>query len=310
MKHFLLLIFSSFSIHSIAQTGVDYLDWIHIDFEDPDFYEYILINPDDSLNIWNIGNTAKFNSDTLGLFTDTNLTYANNVHSWFQIQLNNHIQGGPTTIEMNYELSTQNGDGLYIEVSYDNGNSFENVIYDTIPGQWQGSYNPYFSFNLYNESDTLFNAEPGFSGETIQNLWLQWQDLCLGQGRNFTDADTAIVRFNFISDSIPSNHTGIIISNLEIIIPVCSSINELESNQFELIQNPTHDFIEMRSLETTFSNYSYEIYNLTGRLIESNSGLYESVFRIDMKSHANGSYFLLILDEDNGIVSRHKVIKN
>jgi len=312
MRHFLLLIAGALPFAFFAQVGVEGISYenIFLNFEDESLFDYVLINPDDSLNSWNIGWTDKFSGDSISaIFTDTAETYANNLHSWFQVRLNDHIIGGPTYVQFELSGSTETGDGMYIEVSYDNGENFENIIFDTIPGEWVGSYTPYDSY-LYSEEDTLFNGEPGFSGEIDEFVYLQWQGFCVNQPRNFFNADSMLVRFNFVSDSVASSHPGFAIDNFQMEVALCFNIDEVTSNQFELIQNPVHNSIEIRSLESGISNYSYELYSLQGKLIQSASGIYQKTLRINSQNLSQGNYILMIRDEDKALISRHKIVKN
>ncbi|MEM7163598.1 MAG: hypothetical protein AAF487_14295 [Bacteroidota bacterium] len=309
MKNILFAFFLfTFSILA-GQSALEPYEGIWLDFEDDQLYEYLLINPEDSTNLWNIGFSNKFNGDSVSaIYSDTSNIYSNNSLSWFQIKMDQHIQGGPTIIQFDLMGDAQEGDGLYIEVSYDDGATFENIVFDTIPGAWIGSYTPEESLNLYLPEDTLWNGEPGFSGSQDQNIYIQWQGYCVNQSRSSIDADSMIVRFNFTSDSISSNHPGYAIDNLYLAIELCWNLDDLFQNSFEIIENPVSEVIRVKSLDVGYQNFSYALYSMNGKMIKSRHSLFDSSLLIPANDLIPGNYFLLLRNEKGRVISRHKII--
>ena len=127
---------------------------IDIDFEDSEFYKYILI---DTNNIWKIGTPNKelifpepqhiFGEKSI--YSDTNLYYGKDISSYFQFKIiigNADFYG----IGFDQKYDFENGkDGGTIEVSWDNGITWNNLINDPVIQQ-------YFELdNFYSETDTI-----------------------------------------------------------------------------------------------------------------------------------------------------------
>jgi hypothetical protein len=134
----------------------------------------------------------------------------------------------------------KNKDGGIIETSYDNGLSWQNIIYDpTIMD------NVDYVSGLYNLNDTIdsFNDKPGFTGlqdeinEVEIVFWTSWQIF----------EDTVLLRFTIVSDSIESNNEGWMLDNF-VFGYFYVGIDENEhNNNIYISPNPSNSIITINS---------------------------------------------------------------
>jgi len=163
-------------------------------------------------------------------------------------------------------------DGEYITVSYDMGNTWQNVIDDTCDWFDQTPKNfGYWGKLLYTNEDTLFNGEKGFSGSISdwQEVMFEWVSMAVKKGDNSYN-DTMVVRFNFISDGTENAREGWMIDNLRlIVIDYGGNIHEnsLISN-LEIFPNPIKDKAIIRTKDKQQIN-NIELFSIAGQLIRS-----------------------------------------
>ena len=192
-------------------------------------------------------------------------------------------------------------DGGYIELSFDGGQTFTNIIeqpagdiYWAI-SPWTGADWMETNLGLYTETDTLHNGEPGFSGcydWTQTNfgfsvgLPLFPSDIAVSQ------IDSLILRFNFISDSIDTQKEGWMIDNFR--------FYAIDFGGF--VSFPTYPNITVgpipaqQQLTVNFpappGQLRYEVYDLQGKVVKkiNQSETQTSVIAID--DLPNGLYIL------------------
>lgn len=85
--------------------------------------------------------------------------------------------------------------------------------------------------------------------------------------------------------------------------PTTLNTTEISSSSVTLYPNPFNDYVVIEGLK---SNFSYDIYNVSGKLIQSNQDA-TSGTQIDTKSFESGIYILKIVSENETIVK--KIIK-
>jgi hypothetical protein len=311
----LFLIAFILGLECFSQTAVTPYDYVYVNFNNGGNLDYLLINPEDSLNSWTIGTPDKeIFTQTPSLYTDTNLYYQSNLHSWFQVKLDDFSSGGPTYVSLDMVLDTEPGkDGMYIEVSKDGGESFINIIHDTIIGPLGDFFNFEMTEGLYSSTDTLFNGIQGFSGSQDINLSLFWIKECIGPkfvSKAKSINDSLIVRFNFISDSVETEHEGVQITDFEMQIVLCFGLDELATNSYQLINNPSSDFIEIVSQVIGDMGSTYILFDELGRIVKQDIISQKERFSIDIESLKPGMYMLRIIDKDEKPISFHKVIKS
>lgn len=304
------------SINSYSQIkyqgDTTYVDTIN--FETPCSYFSLDTS---SMNIWEIGMPSQFFLDSSysfnkGIMTDTNDYYPINNHSCFDITLINGQEPIPflhysvgVMFKHKFETDTLR-DGGFITVSYDNGNTWTNIIEDCNEPYCMGPL-PWNEIGLYGFTDTLHQGEYGFSGNS--NGWItttfSWA-VCLVKSTKEI-SDTMIIRFNFVSDSINNNREGWLIDDITIFwIDLGTGISQIElDKQIEIFPNPITNSTRIKSTDRI---KRVDLYSNTGQLMKSkNCDDYE--FDFNRGKIMSGIYYFRFYFED-GIIQTKKVIVN
>lgn len=264
-------------------------------------------------NLWQVGIPSKtiFNaahSPVKALVTDTANAYPNSNHSWFDLILLEPWEYYNPLVSFYHKWDMDSlTEGGWIDISYDNGLSWKNVINDTVGF----SYNyPYInSNNLYGINDTLDNGNPAFTGSS--NGWvltqLQWVWFIPIKKMDSPQGDTIRLRFHFLSDSTQTSKDGWMIDDLRIDnVQYLGSIGEYESNTaIKLWPNPASN-----ELQFTVSNkmlISANILGYDGRLIFAIEDL-RGLEKLSIAALKPGIYLLEVQTED-GILIRQSFIK-
>lgn len=262
----------------------------NIDFEDTSDYQYLKI---DTNNIWFITKPQKpilfIDSNYLflgeyAIITDTNIFYKPDIISSFQFRLN--LMGGCNGYTLmfyhKYDFES-NKDGGIIETSWDNGLTWQNILYDSI------IQNNLFSSpqNLYTISDTInaFNNQPGYTGlqNSFKNVWLSFW------ATSEIIDDTLLLRFTIKSDSISSNHEGWMLDKFAF-GGFLVGIDELsESNdKIDIYPNPAKEHITIKCKNEVIRQVS--IYSILG---DKEIEVYDSNI-IQVSGLLPGMYFLRV----------------
>ncbi|MEA1898016.1 MAG: T9SS type A sorting domain-containing protein, partial [Bacteroidota bacterium] len=228
-------------------------------------------NPD---NIWQIGESHKTILGPAGtppnaIMTDTINPYPINNHSTFQYLITKPENMQDNCISLirlifYYKIDTDTlKDGGYIDISFDMGTTWVNIIDDTIStrvsvlGQFYGS------------SDTLIGNRKGFSGNRT-NEWIssgvEWQD---ENNEHARTNDSILVRFNFVSDEIDTGKEGWIIDYIYLeVVDLCDvGIDDLFiNNEILLYPNPV-DGISVLVLPDDTNIYHVQIFDIRGQEI-------------------------------------------
>ena len=257
---FFLLFFCNITFSQIIE-GDGIYDLDSCNFENT----FSMIKLDTSMqNIWQIGQPSKqvFNSSYSyenALITDSLSPYPIARNSYFDVVLPNSY-GPNLIISFKHRFHSDTLiDGGYIECSYDMGETWTNVVYDFIVNH----PDDFRSENLYTEYDTLKGGIPGFSGSS--SSWietkLQWVFFYPVKA-NY--ADTFLLRFHFMSDSVQTNKDGWIIDDFLIsYADFGSGISELDASNIQLFPNPTNNKL---NFEKEISG-QYKICDLSGRIV-------------------------------------------
>lgn len=309
MKLITLLLIVTFSMQALSQWPE--INYDTITFEDSTDY----ISIDNSIqNIWQIGSPSKLFLDSAYsthnvIITDTLNNYPINCNSYFDLYISNFGQHPYNIgIEFKHKFDTDTlKDGGFITISYDNGQNWTNIINDSalIFIEIPNSSTP-DNLNLYSSSDTLYNGEFGFSGNS--NDWLTTKMSWIQYGIKSQLGDTVTIRFNFISDSTETGNEGWMIDNIRLYtLDVPGSINEQNKLNFKVYPNPMKEFalIELDKQ----SNVELSIFNLYGQLIFQNNYVRDQSITIANDSFKSGTYFVKIKSEDNSIGVRKLIIK-
>jgi len=296
MKKILLVAFMSIFVAFISEAQITFSQFITFETPSPNLQiDTTLLD-----NIWQIGIPDKDIFDGAyslpnTIITDTVNYYPINNHSVFTIVIKDSLwfQGSPSTMAFRYKYDTDPGkDGGYIDVSYNGGTSWQNIIYDTIlthcPDNPGGTTT---STNFYTAADTIIGGIPAFSGAT--SVWtfseFQWK-FCL-HTKDFPP-DSVMFRFHFVSDSIQNNKEGWMIDNIYFTSHLCLGIDENSIDNFEssLFPNPLDENSVLKFNNPKNEVYTLEIFNLLGVKVKEtiiNSGK----ATLSKNDFQNGIYF-------------------
>ncbi|MFW6020108.1 MAG: T9SS type A sorting domain-containing protein [Bacteroidales bacterium] len=313
----LVLLFVFIALGNLLSAQIDTTDttWHIIKFDTS--YKYLELDTS-AQNIWEIGQPSKPFFDSAwskpnAIVTDTNDNYPANNHSWFDLYLTpknmeSYYSCPYISIKHKYDTDTLQ-DGGYITVSYDDGNTWMNIIYDSVAMQYTpyipNQNNPHVK-NLYTDTDSLAGQEFGFSGHS--GGWVTtrfgWQYVVGKKNPN----DTMIIRFNFISDSIDNPKEGWMIDNIRLHKRIISGIQTNEQPGFQLYPNPTNGPVNIK-LNQTHKDIRLKIFTTAGQLIEQRQ--YENKQKIEWQTTGlmPGVYLLQLQMDDRPAVTRKLLVK-
>lgn len=282
------------------------------------FFNFETVNPILTIdtttnNIWQIGHPGKATftgafSAPNAIVTDTIYGYPLGNKSSFTITILNPNWwcGSPSVLSFWHKYDTDTmKDGGYIEVSYDGGNVWYNVIKDTVdPCNW--GWVPFLGCTVYDVNDTLFNGEYGVSGSS--NGWqfgaIEWLYMV---GVKSTYPDSVMLRFTFISDTLAENKEGWMIDNITLHSDFPSAFLEMETVGAEarIFPNPVRDVLTVE-FEEAFTG-SLILTDLSGRqqLYEGITGLRKHT--ISTQKITSGIYIYTIKDLSSGTMESGKI---
>jgi hypothetical protein len=248
------------------------------------------IDTSNQSNVWQIGKPSKVVFDSAfslnkAIVTDTLVQYPMGVNSSFKVGF--VLTGQQPVISFKYKMDSDSGkDGGYVDVSFDNGQNWELLTAQTNHpgngGMVGGNFGMYTN-SFYDTVDTLYNGQPGFSGQT--NGWKQAsiQFPCFAVKMGFT----FWVRFTFISDSIQTTNDGWMIDDIVIDnTGICSEVDELQNNKISvsIYPNPISNSSVVTIKNGDIKNAVFEVFDVTGKryfasetLIAIVSGLIEVI---------------------------------
>lgn len=271
-----------------------------------------IIQLDTSSNtIWQIGTPNKIlfdssYSSSKALVTDTSNYYPINNHSKFEI----HLAEAPHLVEVyfKYKLDTDSlKDGFYIDLLYDTTIGWISAT-DTFPGFMEGGPLVNSFLNLYSLDDTLYNGEFGMSGSSDG-----WQEATIGLVwslpiKQYSEIiDTLIFRFNFISDSIETNHEGMMIDDIRVVAPILGNINEVEERYFTAFPNPVNGILTIEIEEQVNEVTQIRILDCLGQELV-NEEVIGSKQLINTESWNKGIYFVSLYSNAQ-ILTTQKIVK-
>jgi hypothetical protein len=279
-----------------------------------------LVRIDTSLtnNVWQIGTPSKiyFNSAysiPRAILTDTLNSYPLNSNSSFYISIKdeNWFMGSPSVLSFYHKYDTDTlEDGGFIDVSYDGGQSWLNIIYDSTmfhcdwtPGFW------YYSENFYGDYDTLSDGKNGFSGRS--NGWIFSSFIwyyCIGVDQF---PDSMMIRFNFISDAIRSDKEGWMIDDINLVSSECSGLLKENTGKKTIAIISPNPFTTMAELQIAgYSDEQYDlvIYNDRGEMNYVIKDIKKPGVQLGNLKLIPGLYFYEVIFED-GTLSQGKFIK-
>ena len=297
MKHILILYF--LSLISIAAFGQLEDDFYILNFDDSLNLQHLTIDTSSNPNnIWQVGLPQKtiFSSafsPLNAIATDTLNAYPSNDTSSFI--LTNIASGLGFTWPHTVILSGQyfvNSDTLtdfgIIEMSPDNGNTWIDLINDTI--------NAYaIQWNV---------TKPTLTGNS--NGWLNFYANIanLGPIFNIQIGDTILYRFTFISDSIQTFKDGLMFDDFHF-EDYAEGIEEIQNdNLISVYPNPVNDQLSIK-INKISSSQTIQITNYQGQVVYDNKYFQDSY--IDTKHLNSGLYFLRYSDTKSFTVKKFVV---
>jgi hypothetical protein len=282
--------------------------WTTITFEEPSEFIQILPTPG---NIWQIGEPQKtfFNSAYTvpnAIITGTTGFYpVNNLSSFTLLisQENSNYQYPMNLfIDFRHKFDTDTlKDGGFISVSWDLGQTWNNILDDSLSGWWFVSpFRPetfvFGNTNLYSKTDTLCNGEHGFSGKS--NGWVHscvaWYDLPVTDSDNWPP-DTMLLRFNFVSDGNQNDREGWMIDQIRIFsLDLGSGTGDEQAGiKAKISPNPvlSDAFV---TLDKVYDRVDYTIYDLSGKTLLNGTVENSNQFPILNRNFNPGIYMIKI----------------
>lgn len=284
-----LCIICSLLVSIIAHAQDEY----NFDFDkNPDQFQF-----DNTSNnsLWQIGIPQKafFNeaySAPNAILTDTLNNYPPNQNTSFTFEFY-PFQFPYIQVEWRQKTDFEKGvDGGVVEASYDGGDTWLNVLNDTI-------FRPVVVGNY--QVDTLFNGDAGFSGT---DDW-EWVAICWGTyyGEIPTNTQKPVyVKFTVVSDSVDTQQEGWMLDNFRVIQGAIGSVNSLSFQPIDVYPNPVQQnlFInlpmgQMRNANITiYNNYGQAVYN------QSLNAAFLQTYSLSTQNLPNGIYTFMLITEN------------
>jgi hypothetical protein len=199
-------------------------------------------------------------------------------------------------------------DGGYITVSHDNGKTWRNIINDTMGFgySWTNQSN-YDVQNLYSELNTLYNGEYGFSGNSENWITTKFSWFLMPCKNPKFPEDTAILRFNFISDNIETGKEGWMIDNIRLYsVDLGGGVETIQNPKFKIFPNPAEKSGTIE-LDRNYQQPEIEIFNIYGQLLMQLTEYNKQTVNFDKQDLKSGIYFLKI-KSDNQLIGIQKLI--
>lgn len=255
-------------------------------------------------NSWTLSNftgtkvlLANGYNDSYALVTDTARYYKSNSSSSFTVYKNtgeeSNYTDGNFLLSFYHKLNSDSAkDGGFIEVSFDDRQTWENVIYDSVNIECSQST---FGLNMYTGTQLLANGQPGFSGDI--NEWtlveVPFTMYIL------TKKPRAVhIRFTFVSDSIPDTKEGWAIDNIKLSqVQLPGGLNKQSSvsHIFRTSPNPCMDELQITASSDKL-NGTISIYSIEGKLVARYTLDNIQTQQFDTRALPTGMYSLIYRD--------------
>ncbi len=283
--------------------------WSVISFEESS--PFIQLCPS-TQSLWQVGQPQKtfFNQAYTipnAMVTDTVNSYPVNSISCFDLYIGqfntNYLYNYNLFIDFRHKIDSDTlHDGGFITVSWDYGQTWMNILDDTISLQYYDvtparSWFPWGNTNLYDSGDTLFTGEKGFSGRSSGwvHSCMAWYRIPVKHPADMLP-DTMILRFNFISDNIHNNKEGWMIDQIRIFsIDLGSGVHERSTGMpgVRITPNPVTTSI-MVTFDRVYDQVEYQVTDPAGRVQKIGNPGRCSQLEIRKDNLLPGIYFLKI----------------
>ncbi|MCF8373621.1 MAG: T9SS type A sorting domain-containing protein [Bacteroidales bacterium] len=293
-----------------TKEGIQLIEYVeNFDGDSLVYNPYCILTIDSTLpsNIWQIGQPQKALFDSAytppnALVTDTINPYPINNYSSFEIALKKpewaeEFCWSYLSLSFTYRMETDTlQDGWYVEISYDGGANWNNILFDTVPDN-------IIAGNLYSLNSILYNGMAGFSGSS--HLWsndmIPWTSASVNYSWNDSNAytiDSCRFRIVFISDSIDSQKDGLLIDHISISVWHLCGIGV---NEFSRVGNGINIYPVPVNKQSVLDIPDYsgqdiiklEIYDITGKIVYCNT-FKQNPVPLENIQLDNGMYILKI----------------
>lgn len=290
-KILFVLIFSIFyNVNCFSQYGGSLAFYSLIDFESPLDTNLNIIFNNDTNDLWQIGKPQKpfassSNSLPNAIITDTVNPYFGQNNSWFDIKIKTQLWMGHA-MQLDFMHKYEN-DSLhskcFVEISYDQGLTWSNVINNQNVGMGLIYYD-----NFYSQNDTSISGIAGFSGNC--NTWQFSSVYWIWDASAKNIVDTVVIRFHFISDSLAVAGGGWVIDDIHVLgfdnywnVPENSANNDIT-----FYPNPTKENLIVK-FNKQYVNVL--VYNLSGQIIK-NEKIYNNIFILRKQDIGKGVFLI------------------
>ena len=304
----LLFTFCSGAVRAQIDLGDYTIPILNCDFEDS--CQRVQLFHGDTNNIWQIGTPVKTvfdaaHSPIKALVTDTASPYPASNHSWFDLVIWTPWNFENPLISFYHKWNMDSlTEGAWIEISYDNGGTWKNILNDTV---WMSYNYPFInSENLYGVNDTLNDGTPAFTGSSNGWVHTSFQWIWFLPVKSDPTTDTVRLRFHFRSDSVETGKDGWMIDDFSITnVMFYGGVEERSvAGNIELWPNPVGDDLQLRIPGERIT--SARIFSNEGRLLKIvESPLMNSV---PVTGLLPGPYFLEVRTE-SGLIFHSTFLK-
>ncbi|MBN2523701.1 MAG: T9SS type A sorting domain-containing protein [Bacteroidales bacterium] len=292
MKKLLAILLLAFSVNGFTQELIILDFWeFRFGFEDPIEYQYVKIIDNE---IWQIGRPNKnilfLDNDKpylgeMAIITDTVEYYPNDtiVSFQFRIYLENE---GETEFRFSHKYDfEENKDGGILETSYDNGVTWQNVLFDTLIQN-----NLTYSQNFYDEDDTIksYDHQPGFTG-----LQSDLSNVILRFNMNGNYGDTLLLKYTMATDDNDDQNEGWMLDDFLFFSSVVNVKTVDQNPGIRVFPNPMSDLLMISCEHSTITDVV--IFSLNGTKLLSHSST--SMNCIDISGLQPGIYMVLLSDK-------------
>jgi len=268
------------------------------------YNDYLWIDTiSDTNNIWQIGVPQKtiFNSAyslSNAIITDTINPYpVNDTSSFIYVNIA-ECMGSPCSgvnlISGQYKVNSDSlNDFGTIWFSPDNGQLWIDLLNDTV-------YQQYIFWN---------NDKPVFTGTSTVWNYFEVHVTNLGLIFNIEPGDTVLYRFTFISDSIQTNHEGLMFDDIRL-YETCGSIreNSLTSFSSTLFPNPAHNSATIKFENPTHAIFNLQVFDITGRMVIEQTNIRSNRTELNTRNFPPGIYHYRLLAEKEKLQSSGKFV--
>ena len=300
----LTIIFISFFVDAQTPYSLNIGIGPPLNFDNPSTHPYFYIDTLQINNIWQIGRPNKLLFDSAysfpnGIVTDTINNYPiNNYSSFFMTLLKAE---GLMFFTFRHKYNTDASiDGCNIEISFDYGSTWGNVIDNSYLNLWDSECSG--TYNFYSSQDTIksLGNQPGFSGNSSD--WISSTFEIYYQNSNIVP-DTFLLRFNFGSDSLNSGKAGWLIDDI-FMGASHIGIKDNSTTNIKFLPNPTDGILTIGNFEGKVN--SIRIFNNIGQNILEFKKTEKK--EIDLSLLNNGIYYITI-NTDKGMIKQKIIVQ-